>query len=234
MNKKIKFEKADNQLLVKNFLRDWSAIEYKYNPPSALKNEQRYAQYGIKLPFKLHYDYKIPFGFESSYDLLFWLPFAEAKNKMPITETEWGDFHRIRPDNMREVDNKRLELYRSVAPEQFNAICDYILQISADEMVAEIKRLNPELAHIKTDGKESGVSRPLMDFINGVAYGFPPEDIELCLNSKRGELQKVADSPRYSNLRVGHFTTLEHYEDFLQAEQKIQQIQQAKQNNGKE
>ncbi len=233
MNKNIRFEKADSKLLLKSFLRGWSAIEYKYNPPSALEKEQRYARYGIKLPFKLHYDYKIPFGFESSYDLLFWLPCSGLKYKMPISDKEWKEWHRMCPDDMGEKDSKRLEFYRSFSPEQFKVIYDCLMQISADEMVAEIKRLNPELAHIKTDGKESAVCGPLMDFINGVAYGFPPEDIELCLNSKRGELQKVADSPRYSKLRVGHFTTIEHYEDFLQAEQKIQQIEQAKQNNGK-
>ena len=42
------------------------------------------------------------------------------------------------------------------------------------------------------------------------------------------------DNPRYQNLKFGHFTTPEHYEALLVAEQQIQQIEQAKQNNGKE
>jgi hypothetical protein len=101
-------------------------------------------------------------------------------------------------------------------------------------MIAEIKRLNPELAHIKTDGKTSMITNPLTDFIQGVAYGFAPEDIELCLTTGYEELQKIAGNPRYQNLWFGHITTPENYEALLVAEQQIQQIEQAKQNNGKE
>jgi len=219
-------------MLVKSFLHDWSAIEYEDNPPSALQNEQRYAQYGIKLPFKLHYNYKIPFGLESSYDLLFWYYMARVPDVASFDDLP--DVWRMNMDNLSPMEKKRLDFYKSFSDEQIKAIYEYLAQWTVDDMIEEIKRLNPELANIKMDGKESGVSRPVQDFICGVAYGFPPEDIKLCLESKHGELQKVADSPRYQKLKYGHFTTPEHYEILLQAEQQIQQIQQAKQNNGKE
>ena len=69
MSKKANFEKAELVVARKNILRELSALEYEYNPPSALESEQRYARYGIKLPFKIYYQYKMPFGLESSYDL---------------------------------------------------------------------------------------------------------------------------------------------------------------------
>ena len=59
MNKNTKFENAESIVSRKNILREWSAIEYEFSPPSALKCEQRYAQYGIKLPFKIYYQFMI-------------------------------------------------------------------------------------------------------------------------------------------------------------------------------
>lgn len=233
-NKKTSFDDANFKVALKKFLRDWSALEYEVNPPSALESEQRYARYGIKLPFKLHYKYKMPFGLESSYDLLFWLQFGDKRFKFPTSEEEWAELNRINVNDMREQDKKLMEFYRKIPYEQFRALVDWAKQLSPDDMIAEIKRLNPELAHIKTDGKTSGVVNPLTDFIQGVAYGFAPEDIELCLNSKFGDLQKIAENPRYQKLRFGHFTTPERYDALLAAEQQIQQIEQAKQNNGKE
>lgn len=234
MNKKANFENAELVVARKNILRELSAFEYEYNPPSALKSEQRYARYGIKLPFKIYYQYKMPFGLESSYDLLFWLRFGDKRFKFPTSEEEWAELNRINVNDMREQDKKLMEFYRTIPYEQFRALVDWAKQLSPDDMIAEIKLLNPELAHIKTDGKTSMITNPLTDFIQGVAYGFAPEDIELCLTSKYGELQKVAENPRYQKLRFGHFTTQEHYEAMLVAEQQIQQIEQAKQNNGKE
>lgn len=233
-NKKTSFDDANFKVALKKFLRDWSALEYENNPPSALLQEKRYAQYGIKLPFKLHYEYKMPFGLESSYDLLFWLPFGGMGIKIPQNDKDWADYHMINIDNLSEKDKKQLSIYRTVSPQQLNMIMKWMGQISTEQMIAEIKRLNPELARIKTDGKTSAVVNPVVDFVQGVAYGFAPEDIELCLTTKRGELQEIANSPRYQNLRFGHFTTPEHYEALLVAEQQIQQIEQVKQNNGKE
>ena len=234
MNKKSNFEKAELEVSRKNILRELSAFEYEYNPPSALRDEQRYARYGIKLPFKIYYQYKMPFGLESSYDLLFWLWFGDKKFKLPADEEEWAELNRINVNDMREQDKKLMDFYRAVPYEQLSALVDWAKQLSPDDMIAEIKRLNPELAHIRTDGKTSAVSNPLWDFIQGVAYGFAPEDIELCLTAEHEELQSVLNSPRYQNLRFGHITTPEHYEALLVAEQQIQQIEQAKQNNGKE
>ena len=234
MNKKTIFENAESVVSRKKILREWSAIEYEFNPLSALGDEQRYAQYGIKLPFKIYYQYKMPFGLDSSYDLLFWLKFGDKRFELPATEEEWAEVNRININDMREYDKKLVEFYRTVSYEQFSALVDWAKQLSPDDMIAEIKRLNPELANVKTDSKTSAVSNPLTDFIQGVAYGFAPEDIDLCLNSKHGELQKIMENPRYQNLRFGHFTTPEHYEALLVAEQQIQQIERAKQNNGKE
>lgn len=232
-NKKTSFDDANFKVVLKKFLRDWSALEYENNPPSALLQEKRYAQYGIKLPFKLHYEYKMPFGLESSYDLLFWLVAVDLKKRLRSGK-DLVDYLEESIDYLRDKDKKLLSVYRAVSPQQLNMIIDWLGQISSDQMIAEIKRLNPELAHIKTDGKTSGVVNPVLDFVQGVAYGFAPEDIELCLTSKHWELQKVAENPRYQKVRFGHYTTPEHYEAMLLAEQQIQQIEQAKQNNGKE
>ena len=232
-NKKTSFDDANFKVVLKKFLRDWSALEYENNPPSALLQEKRYAQYGIKLPFKLHYEYKMPFGLESSYDLLFWLVAVDLKKRLRSGK-DLVDYLEESIDYLRDKDKKLLSVYRAVSPQQLNMIIDWLGQISSDQMIAEIKRLNPELAHIKTDGKTSGVVNPVLDFVQGVAYGFAPEDIELCLTSKHEELQKVAENPRYQKVRFGHYTIPEHYEAMLLAEQQIQQIEQAKQNNGKE
>ena len=233
MNDKVDFAQAEAIILRKKFLRDWSAIEYKYNSPCALEQEERYASYGIKLPFKIYYKYKMPFGLESTYDLLFWWHYADKMSKLPNSEEEWAERLRIDINNMRKEDKERMDFYRTVPYGQMEAVFEWAKTLSADKVIAEIKRLNPELAHIKTDGKTSGVSNPVEDFIHGVIYGFSPEDIELCLTAKRGELQKIAENPRYQKLRFGHFTTPERYEALLAAEQQIQQIEQAKQNNGK-
>ena len=230
-NKKTSFDDANFKVVLKKFLRDWSALEYENNPPSALLQEKRYAQYGIKLPFKLHYEYKMPFGLESSYDLLFWLVAVDLKKRLRSGK-DLVDYLEESIDYLRDKDKKLLSVYRAVSPQQLNMIIDWLGQISSDQMIAEIKRLNPELAHIKTDGKTSGVVNPVLDFVQGVAYA--PEDIELCLTSKHWELQKVAENPRYQKVRFGHYTIPEHYEAMLLAEQQIQQIEQAKQNNGKE
>lgn len=232
-NKKTSFDDANFKVVLKKFLRDWSALEYENNPPSALLQEKRYAQYGIKLPFKLHYEYKMPFGLESSYDLLFWLVAVDLKKRLRSGK-DLVDYLEGYIDYLRDKDKKQLSFYRTVSPQQLNMIIDWLGQISSDQMIAEIKRLNPELAHIKTDGKTSGVVNPVLDFVQGVAYGFAPEDIELCLTSKNEDLLKIANNPRYQNLRIGHFSTPEHYEALLVAEQQIQQIEQVKQNNGKE
>ena len=234
MSKKANFEKAELVVARKNILRELSAFEYEYNPPSAFESEQRYARYGIKLPFKIYYQYKMPFGLESSYDLLFWLRFGDKRFKLPADEEEWAELNRINVNDVREQDKKLMEFYRTIPYEQFRALVDWAKQLSPDDMIAEIKRLNPELAHIKTDGKTSMITNPLTDFIQGVAYGFAPEDIELCLTTGYDELQKIAGNPRYQNLRFGHITTPESYEALLVAEQQIQQIEQSKQNNGKE
>ena len=247
-NKKTSFDDANFKVVLKKFLRDWSALEYEDNPPSALAEENRYAQYGIKLPFKWHYKYKMPFGFEDPYVLLFWLANKDRKSvaiediKRDLNLVTVEDILKEKPELLNdprmkkhlEQSRKRLDLYQSVSPELHLMIVESMKQISSDQMIAEIKRLNPELAQIKTDGKTSGVSNPVLDFVHGVAYGFAPEDIELCLTSKNEDLWKIANNPRYQNLRIGHFSTPEHYEALLVAEQQIQQIEQAKQNNGRE
>ena len=45
MNKTQNFEDASAEMLFRRFIRGWAAIEYKYNPPSALRVEQTYAKY---------------------------------------------------------------------------------------------------------------------------------------------------------------------------------------------
>ena len=248
-NKKISFENAEFKAVFKKFLRDWVALEHEYNPRSAPVEEKRYAQYGIKLPFKIYYMYKMPFGMEDTYELLFWYTFKRMES-VAIEDigrclkfvTVEDAFLKENPELLNDPRMKEqlkreeriLGLYKSISPEHRLKIVEAMKQILSEQMIAEIKRLNPELAHIKTDVWKSGCPEPVDGFISGVAYGFAPEDIELFLTSKYGELSKIANSPRYQKLYFQHFTTPEHYEALLVAEQQIQQIEQSKQNNGKE
>ena len=225
MNKKPNFETAELNLLRKKFLHDWSALEYKYNPPSALMQEKRYAEYGIKLPFKIYYNYKMPFGFKSSYDLLFWLPHGGLGYKMPDSAEKWAEINSIPQKDMREHDKKLMDFYRTFSYEQLKAVSDWLGQISPNEMIAEIKRLNPELAHIKTDGKTSGISSPLIDFIQGVAYGFPPEDIQFCLEAPHEEFHKILSDTRFEQIRHGHIPAPAKLDALLAAEETIKQIE---------
>lgn len=233
MNKKTNFETAEMHLLRKNFLRKWTAIEYKYNPPSALAEEERYAQYGIKLPFKIYYKYKMPFDMESSYDLLAWLLFNNTKNPTPVSEEQWYEQLRITPNDIGEEDKAWLDFFRSVPYEHFKTIEIWAKQISPDEMISEIKRLNPELAHIKTDKKTSNVSTPLLDFINGVAYGFAPADIQFCIETPRDEFHKIINDVRFQHLRHGHFPAPSRLDTLLAAEEQIKNIE-LQRNSGRE
>ncbi len=225
MNKKTNFETAESNLLRKNFLRRWTEIEYKYNPPSALAAEERYAKYGIKLPFKIHYKYKMPFGLESSYDLLAWLRFNDARNSTPISEKQLHEQLRINPNDMRAQDKEWLDFFHSVPYEHFKMIEIWAKQLSADKMIAEIKRLNPELANIKTDGQISAISNPVMDFINGVAYGFAPEDIQFCIESPREEIQQILNDAGFKQIRHGHIPAPSRLNILLAAEEKIKNIE---------
>lgn len=225
MNKKTNFETAELNLLRKNFLRRWTAIEYKYNPPSALAAEERYAKYGIKLPFKIYYKYKMPFDLESSYDLLAWLRFNNTRYSTPVSEEQWQEQLRIKPNDIRAEDKAWLDFFRTIPYEHFKQIEIWAKQLSPDKIIAEIKRLNPELAHIKTDGKTSAVSNPIMDFINGVAYGFAPADIQFCIETPHKEIQEIFNDARFEQIRHGHIPAPSRLDALLAAEEQIKTIE---------
>lgn len=230
MNKKNEFDDAIFKIALKEYLRGWSDIEKRRNPPFALYEEERYARYGIQLPFKIYYKYKMPFGLESAYDLLFW-EIAQGCD-MSEFENSLAELREVNIEDMESDDDKeRAKLALSFSDKQLIDIQDWFRQISYEEMIAEIKRLNPELAHIKSDLKCCLVGKPDVDFVHGVAYGFAPEDIEFCITNtpddvkdymeKWGEYQKI--------LKSNHYVSPSRLDALLDAEEKIKIIEKQKQ-----
>lgn len=233
MNKTQNFEDASAEMLFRQFIRGWAAIEYKYNPPSALRVEQTYAKYGIKLPFKIHYEYKVPAEFESQYGFLFWVKMVFCKQES--FEEIWTQIQNVDVDKAPAGVNRDIvSYYRTFSKEQFAMIYSGMLKMlenwPVDKMIAEIKRLNPELASIKTDGKNSNVmgivkSRGvLLDFFNGVAYGFAPEDIDYCLNAPREEFLAYKEKIDRLNLPHGHIPAPSRLDALLVAEAEVKKV----------
>ena len=229
MNKKQNFENASTEALFRQFLCGWIEIEYEYSPPSALRKEENYAKHGIKLPFKLHYEYKVPAVLESQYGLLFWL--RGAFKKMQPFEELWTSIQNVEIDKLSDAYvKKQISYYRTFSKERFAKIYMGMQKMQAawpvDKMVAEIKRLNPELAHIKTDGKHSNVmgSAVLVDFFNGVAYGFAPEDIDFCLNAPRDEFLKINDKIDKLGLSHGHIPAPSRLDALIAADAEVNQV----------
>ena len=227
MNKTQNFEDASAETLFRQFIRGWAAIEYKYNPPSALRVEQTYAKYGITLPFKIHYEYKVPAGFESQYGILFWIRMVFYKQES--FEEIWTQIQNVDVDKAPAgFDRDIVSYYRTFSKEQFAMIYACILKMieawPVDKMIAEIKRLNPELAHIKTDGKRSNIMGVVPDFINGVAYGFAPEDIDYCLNVPREEFLAYKEKTDRLNLSHGHIPAPSRLDALLVAEAEVKKV----------
>ena len=97
-------------------------------------------------------------------------------------------------------------------------------------MKPEKALLNPELASIKTDGKNSNVmgivksSGVQLDFINGVAYGFAPEDIDYCLNAPREEFLAYKEKIDRLNLPHGHIPAPSRLDALLVAEAEVKKV----------
>lgn len=231
MNKKQNLNNAEQKVLIKNFLRGLAAIEYEYNPQSARKQEERYASYGIKLPFKIFYEYKMPCGFESSYDLLFWLPFGLGRAK--LLDRNISDLYKTDVGNLSSKEKKKIDFYKQFSSEQLKTVFEWIGRLSSEDVIREIKRLNPELAHIKTDNRKTAVSNTVQDFICGVAYGFAPDDIDFCLSATREEFLKVLNDPRMQVVNHGHVPTPVKLDVLVAAEEQIK-IKKLQRNNGRE
>jgi hypothetical protein len=227
MNKKQNFQDASAEALFRQFIRGWAAIEYKYNPPSALRVEQTYAKYGIKLPFKIHYEYKVPAEFESQYGILFWISMEFYKQES--FEEMWTQIQNVDVDKVPAgFDRDIVSYYRTFSKEQFAIFYSGLLKMlenwPVDKMIAEIKRLNPELANIKTDGKRSNIMGVVPDFINGVAYGFAPEDIDYCLNAPREEFSAYKEKTDRLNLAHGHIPAPSRLDALLVAEAEVKKV----------
>lgn len=229
MSKIKEYDDAIFKIALKEYLRGWSDIERRHNPSSAVLAEERYARYGIKLPFKIYYDYKMPFGLESAYDLLFWetcqaCDVSEHKNL--LAELREANIEDLESD----YDKERAKLALSFSDKQLIDILDWFRQISYEEMIAEIKRLNPELAHIKTDLKLCLVGKPDVDFIRGVAYGFAPENIEFCVTNTHDDVKGYLE--KWHNKKIldfGHYVSPSRLDALLDAEEKIKIIEKQKQ-----
>lgn len=228
MNKKQNFQDASAEALFRQFIRGWVAIERKLDFPSALKVEQDYAEYGIKLPFKNYYEYKAPSEFESLYEMLFWLGQSEGAKAMfadkwllPFEEF-WKWIKEIDVEIFNDFWKERLVFYKAFTKEQMEKIYAYVKQkrqmLNWNSIIADVKRLNPELAHIRTDGKRSNVMGVVPDFIRGVAYGFAPEDIDYCLNAPKDEWDEFQEIYKKVLCFYGHVPAPARFEALAVAE----------------
>ena len=236
MNKKNKFNDASAEALFKTFRRTIARIAEKNEIFSALEQEKKYAAYGIKLPFKIYYRYNLPENMEPL-ELLWTAEEMKFSAQIPDIKQLYIKLNETN-DSGDSTYKEQLEFIESFSPEQIQQINKYISdnlpKYSEKTLIAEIKKLNPELAHIETKVSAICPIHPEIDFIRGVVWGFAPEDIEFVLSHTHEEMQQIAQDPRRQALHHGHFPAPSRLDAILAAEQQIQQIENARKNNGHE
>lgn len=204
MNKK-------NDFLLTMMYADVSGVSLKDYQSSALDAEKMFASCGIKLPFKIYYEYKLPVGLKP-------LGLLSKYGRMYMAQVyqEYKKF--INFDEYSKQEIEELEKYISQKKDSWKSEMGQIVQ--------DIKRLNPELANISinTASKEE-------DFVRGVVFGFSPEDINYFLN--RTSEQACMDNSNKEYYGVGHIVAPQFRDALKQAMVQIEAIK-SKQNNGKE
>ena len=239
--------KKETELLFKKFILEFFNLTWGNDTLSAKKAEERYKSYGVTPPHKIYYEYKFPDGL-SNYTLL-----MNYSYMYDYQDFERGDIvsrfkhlDKIHPDQRKELTQ--------YTPEQLQDIEDYILEHKQEWAKKiqyysdEIRKLNPELAHINvTQEKLDDISknnkwlspteykkRAEKNFIHGVVFGFSPDDINYFINRTEAQCIQDQDDERLNFIRIGHIIAPQHRDDFYRAEQQIQQIKNARKNNGHE
>ena len=221
-----KTELLFNKIMLEQFNAEWG--EYQ---SSALDAEKMFVEHGVKLPFKIYYQYKLPdglspFGLMMRYGYMYRLQdYEKAARKIGVGDTRYSEQEIADLENyiLQNKDNWRVQMKR---------------------YVDEIKRLNPELANVSIkptkvqDAKKNFpqyadklLNNLELDFIHGVAFGFSPEDIEYYLNRTKDQIdvdtQEALMGIWYG---VGHVVAPQ-FRDILK--QAVAQIELNK-NNGRE
>ena len=206
MNKK-------NDFLLTVMYADVSGVSLTEYQSSALDAKNMFAFYGIKLPFNIYYEYILPGGLKP-------LMLLSKYGRMYMAQ--------VYQENKKFIDFNEYKMKK----QEIEGLEKYILQnkdswkSNMEQIVQEIKSLNPELANISinTVDKEN-------DFIRGVVFGFSPEDINYFLNRTNEQACKdISDEEYYG---VAHIVAPEHRECLKNAMAQIEAIK-SKQNNGKE
>ena len=159
---------------LKKVLRDlmitWTHLRYGYSS-SAKEFSDKLSKKGIVLPIKLFYEYKLPNDISpKDYEIIV----QEINFYTMYFKGELND-----PDILKFYDPQLSDSEKEILE-------SYILQRQGEYdkklelAVAQVRLLNPELNHIKIDKKISGK----LCFLEGVNYGFAPEEIEYFLNRK--------------------------------------------------
>lgn len=239
--------KKETELLFQKFVLENHNASWGNDVLSAKRAEERYKSYGITPPHKIYYEYKFPDGL-SNYALLmnydYMYNFQDFKIGSIISQKE--HINDLRPEY-----RKVLEQYTT---EQLQDIENYITEHKAQWAKKmqyysdEVRRLNPELAHIhvtkdKLDdiAKNNKWTTPTkyntfaeLDFIHGVVFGFSPTDIDYYINRTEAQHIQDQDDERLNFIHIGHIIAPQHRDDFVKVEQQIQQIENARKNNGHE
>ncbi|MCL2748994.1 MAG: hypothetical protein FWE50_02865 [Alphaproteobacteria bacterium] len=122
---------------------------------------------GIRVPFKIYYEYKIPEG---------------------LTPQEY-EFKVQKMHFILYFDGSELEPY-GLTPDEKQELVDYIKRSKASNDLAfifeedQIRKLNPELKNIDLAYGPNIAKRSarILNLLEGVTYGFAPEDIQNFLN----------------------------------------------------
>ena len=239
--------KKETELLFKKFILENHNAVWGNDVLSAKKAEERYKSYGVTPPHKIYYEYKIPdslsnYALLMNYDYMY--NFQDFKIGNLISQKE--HINDLRPEH-----RKALEQYTT---KQLQDIENYIIEHKAQwaEKLQyysdEVRRLNPELAHINiTQEKFDDISKnnkwltptkykaiAELNFIHGVVFGFSPDDIYYYMNRTEAQRIQDQDDERLNFIRIGHIVAPQHRDDFVRTEQQIQQIENARKNNGQE
>lgn len=175
---------------IKDFLEkikiEWTQLRYGYSS-SAKEFSDKLAEKGIILPIKLFHSYKLPDDISPvEYEKIV----QEINLYTIFSKGILYDENLIKYSDIRLNNDEKEIIEKHVILEQPR----YEDLLKAE--VIKIKQLNPELMYINTD---DGIYDKLQ-FLEGVNYGFAPEDIEYFL--KRLMTDELINQDKLNNAEL--------------------------------
>lgn len=193
-------------------------LQFGYDS-SSQQMEEKLRNYGVVPPVKLYYEYKYPNAktgaeyekFISRLSYILWIYSREHVTKpeeffkqefedtVNFYQAATGEYERNMAQRcMRAMQDIEKYLFTLTESER-NALADRIehdkslAYETAKNQVAELKRLNPELQSVRV-----GEGLSIMEFMDGVAYGFAPQEIDYFINTDME--QRNADAKPYNDI----------------------------------